>query len=190
MVTCIGWRSIGAEYLLIFEGAIVADVEFSLIGLDSLLGKIASINDDLKRKGGRAALRKAAKLVADAAKNNAAQIDDPATGRSIASNVALRWNGRVFKRSGDLAFRVGILGGARLTRKNEEVGTGAGTKTPHWRLLEFGFLNKKSGLLVPAQPVMRRALADNIDAATKTFVKEYEKSIDRAIKRALKKASL
>jgi hypothetical protein len=31
---------------------------------------------------------------------------------------------------------------------------------------------------------MRRALADNISAATSEFVSQYEKAIDRAIKRA------
>ena len=35
-------------------------VEFSIAGLDSLLGKLDSITDDVKRRGGRAALRKAA----------------------------------------------------------------------------------------------------------------------------------
>jgi len=36
---------------------------------------------------------------------------------------------------------------------------------------------------------MRKALADNISAATDTFVTEYEKAIERALKRAAKKAS-
>ena len=33
-------------------------VEFKLTGVDELLGKLESITDDMKRKGGRAALRK------------------------------------------------------------------------------------------------------------------------------------
>lgn len=159
----------------------VDDVQFSILGLDSLLGKFESISYDLKRKGGRSALRKAAQVVANAAKANASSLDDPETGRSIANNIALRWNGRTFKQSGDLAFRVGVLHGAKLPRGEGNVDQGSNGPTPHWRLLEFGTQKMR------AQPFMRRALADNINEATNTFITEYEKAIDRAIKRARKK---
>lgn len=158
----------------------MADVSFQLEGLDALLGKFEAINYDLKRKGGRSALRKAAKVVADKAKQNAERIDDPETGRSIAANIALRWNGKVFKQSGDLGFRVGVLHGAVLKNGGD---TSANAPTPHWRLLEFGTQH------MAAQPFMRRALADSIAEVTRTFITEYEKNIDRAIKRAAKKAA-
>jgi HK97 gp10 family phage protein len=160
----------------------VDDVQFSILGLDSLLGKFESISYDVKRKGGRSALRKAAQLVANAAKENAQSLDDPETGRSIADNIALRWSRRRFDNTGDLMFRVGVLKGAKFTRGDQP--KEAGAATPHWRLLEFGTAN------MPAQPFMRRALSDNIQTATNTFVTEYEKSVDRAIKRAAKKAGV
>jgi HK97 gp10 family phage protein len=162
----------------------VDSVEFSLTGLDSLLGKFDAVTDDVKRKGGRAALRKAAKMLTGIAKENAAGLNDPSTGRLIASNIDLRWDGKHFKSTGDLAFRVGVLQGARLPQKGAEPNTDAGAKTPHWRLLEFGTQN------MPAQPFLRRALADNIGSITGQFLTEYEKALDRAIKRALKKASI
>uniref|UniRef100_UPI000AF70ACC HK97-gp10 family putative phage morphogenesis protein n=1 Tax=Pseudomonas sp. NBRC 111142 TaxID=1661057 RepID=UPI000AF70ACC len=77
-------------------------VEFSITGLESLLGKLDSVSYDVRRKGGRAALRKAAQVVMQNAKERAERIDDKATGRSIADNIALRWNGRLFKQTGDL----------------------------------------------------------------------------------------
>lgn len=160
-------------------------VEFSLIGLDSLLGKFESISYDVKRKGGRSALRKASQVIAGALKQNALALDDADTGRSIADNVGLRWNNRTFKRTGHLAFRVGILQGAKTPKKGDPaLLTTAGSPTPHWRLLEFG--TEK----MPAQPFARRALAENIAAATSTFITEYDKALDRAIKRAAKKAGL
>ncbi len=160
----------------------MADVEFRLDGVDELLAKFESISFDLKRKGGRSALRKAAQLVANKAKEGAARIDDPDTGRSIAANIGLRWNGRLFKRTEDLGFRIGVMHGARIrTPGNPDPGLNG--PTPHWRLLEFGTQN------MPAQPFMRSALADNISAATNTFITEYKKAIDRAIKRAAKKAA-
>ncbi len=71
-------------------------IDFTLTGMDSLLGKLDEISDDLRRKGGRAALRRAGNVIVDKAKANARQLDDASTGRSIADNVALRWNGRLF----------------------------------------------------------------------------------------------
>ena len=158
-------------------------MEFSITGLDSLLGKLEAVTYDLKRKGGRSALRKAAQLVANKAKEGAEKLDDTATGRSIAKNIALRWNGRLFKQTGDLAFRVGVLHGAVLPKKGATTDLSANGPTPHWRLLEFGTEKMQ------ATPFMRKALADNISAATDAFVTEYEKAIDRAIKRAAKKAA-
>lgn len=154
-------------------------VEFSLTGVDSLISKLEAVSYDMKRKGGRSALRKAAQVVAAKAKEGAERLDDAATGRSIASNIALRWNGRLFKSTGDLGFRVGVLHGAVLKKG---AGTGVNAPTPHWRLLEFG--TEK----MDAKPFMRKALADNISEVTNTFITEYEKAIDRAIKRAAKAA--
>ncbi|MBH3452238.1 HK97 gp10 family phage protein [Pseudomonas putida] len=155
-------------------------VEFSILGLDSLLGKLGEVSMDVRRKGGRAALRKAAQVVVQKAKAGAERIDDKATGRSISDNIALRWNGRLFKRTGDLGFRIGVLHGAVL-KDGGDLSTNA--PTPHWRLIEFG--TEK----MPAAPFMRPALADSISEVTNTFVTEYEKAIDRAIRRAAKKAA-
>ncbi|WDM88161.1 HK97 gp10 family phage protein [Pseudomonas asiatica] len=155
-------------------------VEFSILGLDGLLGKLSAVSVDVRHKGGRAALRKAAQVVVQKAKEGAERIDDKATGRSISDNIALRWNGRLFKRTGDLGFRIGVLHGAVL-KDGGDLSTNA--PTPHWRLIEFG--TEK----MPAAPFMRPALADSISEVTNTFVTEYEKAIDRAIRRAAKKAT-
>ena len=160
----------------------MADIEFSLTGLDSLLGKLEAVAYDVKRKGGRSALRKAAQVVANKAKDGAERLDDSATGRSISSNIALRWNGKLFKQTGSLGFRIGVLHGAVLAKKGEDPDLSANGPTPHWRLWEFG-TSKMAG-----SPFMRKALADNISEVTNTFVTEYEKAIDRAIKRAARAA--
>ncbi|SBL64279.1 HK97-gp10 family putative phage morphogenesis protein [Klebsiella oxytoca] len=153
-------------------------VEYKLTGVDELLGKLESITDDMKRKGGRAALRKAANVIANRAKANARRLDDPETGRSIADNIAVRWNGREFKRTGNLVFRIGVLHGAVLKRHPDKA---KNAPTPHWRLLEFGTENMR------AQPIMRPAAENGAEEAMNTFVEEYGKSIDRAIARAAKK---
>ena len=150
-------------------------VDFDLTGLDSLLQKLEGLNLDVKKKGGRFALRKAANIVAASARAAALRMDDPGTGRSIAKNVAVRWNGQVFKKTGNLAFRVGILGGAKL---KDHPNLSSGSPTPHWRLLEFG--TEK----MAARPFMRPALENNLNQVASTFITEYEKAIDRAIRRS------
>lgn len=147
-------------------------------GLASLKGKLDVISDDLRRKSGRAALRKAANVIAEKAKANARRVDDPQTGRSIAANIAIRWNGKLFKRTGKLGFRVGVLHGAVLKNHPDK---GVNAPTPHWRLLEFG-TEKMS-----AQPIMRPAIDSSIQEVINTFVREYEKGVDRGIRRARKR---
>lgn len=156
-------------------------IEFSLVGIDNLLGRLDSVSKDIRLKGGRFALRKAANLVRDQAKAGALKLNDPATGRSIADNIDVRFSSRTFKSSGDLKFRVGVRHGAVLPGKGDAIDAGTGGPTPHWRLLEFGTENMR------AQPFMRQALEKNINAATDEFIKQYEKALDRALKRAQKK---
>ncbi|WP_110641012.1 HK97-gp10 family putative phage morphogenesis protein [Salinicola sp. CPA57] len=172
-------------------------ITFRIEGVEALNAKLKGVSDDVRLKGGRFALRKAANLVRDQAKANAARVDDPTTNESIAKNIAVRWDGKHFKRTGDLKFRVGVLGGAmaygdtRLNRRKSRVGKEYGTDgssgnpggdTWYWRFLEFGTSRQR------AQPFMRTALASSIDAATAEFVNQYGKAVDRAIKRAAKKA--
>jgi HK97 gp10 family phage protein len=151
--------------------------QFGLQGIDELLGKFSSIKSDVKYKGGRFALRRAANIVAKSARQGAEKIDDPETGRRIADNISVRFSSRTFKRSGDLMFRVGIKHGAVLKKGGS---TTQNAPTPHWRLFEFG--TEK----MPAYPFMRPALENNISSATNEFVSQYKKSIDRAIKKSVK----
>jgi len=154
-------------------------VDFSLVGVDSLLGKLFEVSDDVRRRGGRAALRKAGMIIVKRAQENARRVDDAHTERSIADNIALRWNGREFKQNGNIAFRIGVLHGAVL-RNHPDLGRNA--PTPHWRLLEFG--TEK----MPAHPILRPAMDASLNDVLHTFTQEYEKALDRAIKRARKRS--
>lgn len=157
-------------------------VEFSIIGLDSLLGKFEAVSYDVRRKGGRSSLRKAAQMLAGFAQENALAIDDSLSKEVIAENIDIRWSSRRFNATGDLMFRVGIRGGADGRAKQEKLSGLPGGDTTHWRMLEFG--TEK----MPAKPFMRRALADHINEITNEFVNQYDAALDRAIKRAAKKA--
>ena len=134
-------------------GVMADTVEFNINGLEALLGTLKTVSHDIRYKGGRAALRRAAKLIESKAKEGALRIDSPETGNQIAKNISVRWSSRVFKRTGNLGFRVGVLGGARQyanTKANVRSGRAgqtyrtAGSKsnpggdTWYWRIVEFG----------------------------------------------------
>lgn len=155
-------------------------IEIEIKGLEQLRAKLKSVSDDVQFKGGRFALRKAANLIANKVKESAKTIDDPKSAADISKNVAVRWSGRYFKRTGDLKFRVGILGGAGGSAKASSFEKFPGKDTRHWRFIEFG--TKK----MRAQPFMLPSLRNNISPATNEFVVQYGKAIDRAIKRAKK----
>ena len=152
---------------------IAANVE----GLESLLARMENLSFDLRKKGGRFAMRKAANLIRDKARENAKQLDDPKSAADISANIAVRFSPKDFKRNGNLVFRVGVLGGAGGRKSAEQLSGLPGQDTRHWRQQEFG--NSRH----PAQPFMRRALSENIQAATDEFINQYNKALDRAIKR-------
>lgn len=179
-------------------------ITYKLQGIDSVLGRLDSLSQDVKYKGGRAALRKAAELIRREAVANALRVNDFSTREEIAKNIAVRWSSRRHKSTGDLVFRVGVLGGARASSKAAEYSrrarrrkgvasleslgelAGQGKNNPggdtfYWRYIEFGTSK------VAARPFMRPALSENVAAATNEFSKHFEPAIDRAIKRAVKK---
>lgn len=173
-------------------------MNYSMDGLPELLGKLEALEYDMKRKSGRFALRKAAQVLREQARANAARLDDPATPEDIAANIVERWSGRTFKKTGNLAFRVGVLGGAKPysnTKENVRKGrvgqtytTGGDKSNPggdtwYWRLLEFGTEN------MPAKPIFRPVPGQVGQEAVSEFVSQYSKKIDRVLKQAKKKAA-
>lgn len=166
--------------------------------MEGLQARLDEVTYDMKRRGGRFALRKAAQVIQKQAQANARRLDDPKTPEKIEDNIAVRWSGRTFKRTGNLMFRIGVLGGARQyanTRENvrkRRVGEtyytpgdkgNPGGDTWYWRLLEFGTED------FPAQPLIRAAGLQAGGFATIEFIEQYEKALVRAIRRANKKAS-
>lgn len=179
-------------------------VEFEFKGLDELQAKLKALGVDMRTKGGRFALRKAAQVIRDNARKNAAAINDPKTEEEISKNIVERFSSRLFMRTGSLGFRIGVMGGARATddkakRKTERrrgrkgqtsledlgeiAGSGSGNPggdTFYWRFQEFGSKSNN------AQPFMRPAMDQSAAEAVSVFIKEYDKAADRAIRRAKK----
>ncbi|WP_320711546.1 HK97-gp10 family putative phage morphogenesis protein [Enterobacter asburiae] len=173
-------------------------VEVSLTGLDSLLGKMEAVSDVTRNKAGRFALRKAANLIRDRARGNASRVDDPLTKEAIYKNIVASFGSREFRSTGNLTFRVGVMGGARQyaqTKSNVRKGrAGATYKTAgdkgnpggdtwYWRMLEFGTEHAE------ARPIIRPAMNGIDGPVINVFAEEMEKAIDRAIRQAVKKGT-
>jgi len=157
-------------------------VDFQLNGLPELLGKLDALDYDIQRKGGRFALRKAAQVLRNQARANADRVDDPASPANIAKNIVERWSGRTFKKTGNLMFRIGVMGGAGGNKSGSEQSGLPGGDTRHFRYLEFG--TEKT----PAQPIFRPVPAQAGQQAVDEFISQYSKKIDRVLKAAKKKA--
>lgn len=158
-------------------------IDFELTGLPELRGKLQELSSDIEKKGGRFALRKAAQKLVAQAKANAQRIDDPETRENIADNIVERWDGRLYKRTGDLGFRVGVLGGAGGSASGSSLdGLPGGDTRQAFRQQEFGNSNHA------AQPFMRPAMQQAGQDVVNEFVKQYDKAASRALKRARKSA--
>lgn len=157
------------------------DVDVTMTGLEEITKRLEGVKYDIQKKGGRFALRRAAQVLRDAARSRAKEIDDPSTPDNIAANIVERWSNSYNKRTGDLMFRVGVLGGSQatheVTSKRGKVST-KGTDVFYWRFLEFG--TEK----MAARPFFRPGVESSLQRATNVFMKELDAAIGRAIKKA------
>lgn len=150
--------------------------EFELKGLKQVQEKMKGLTSDLQKKGVKAALGKAARLVRDAAKQNALRVDDPETGRRISDNIVTRTRGRYNRQTGDVKVSVGVATQkGRIPKGNPDEGVKG--NTPHWHLVEEGTE------LAKAQPFLRPALANNTEQAASTFVQELDRQITKALEK-------
>lgn len=153
----------------------MADVEFKIEGLDEVVRKLRALPDKFAVRGMRRSLRKGANVVLKAARNNAKRIDDPETRERIWKNISVQGGGRRReKQAGGPMMRVGVRGGARPLKRGTETGLPGGDTT-HWRFVEMGTVNNK------AQPFLRPALANNVEAATNAVVAAAKVELDKEL---------
>lgn len=157
----------------------MADIEFKIDGVDSLLARMRALPQELRKKPARSALGKAAKVIRDQARANALAIDDPETNRVIAENIIQRFRSRYSRRTGDLMISVGVgTEKGRIPKGNPD--TGAKGNTPHWHLQELGTEN------MPAQPFLRPAAEQKAGEAVQVFASELDKAITRLLRKMKK----
>lgn len=144
-------------------------------GLAEVTRRLELLPDRVGYRALRRALRKGANVIKAAAVTNAKQIDDPETAEKIWKNIAVAGGGRKReKQAGGPMMRVGVRGGARLTKGDNGA---PGGNTTAWRMVEFGTSRSR------AQPFMRPAMnsAANgaFNAAATAMVTELDKELSR-----------
>lgn len=155
----------------------MADFEVKLDGLGPVLAKMQKLKREIRLKPARSALGQAAKLIRQQAQQNALQVNDPDTGRTIADNIVQRFRSRYHKRTGDLMISVGVgTEKGHIPKGNPD--TGPKGNTPHWHLLELGTER------MPAQPFLAPAARQQAEAAMHKFGSSLDKGIDRILKKA------
>lgn len=156
-------------------------VEVKVEGLEALGARLRGLSEGMRKKGVRAAVRKGANQVRDAARAGAQKVNDAATPEEIAKNIAVSFNGRLYRQAGDVGFRIGVRGGARdLTKYGEfkgKAGGNPGGDTWYWRFIEFGTSRTQ------ARPFLRPALESNTEKVLSEVVAEMTKQLDRFAKK-------
>lgn len=149
--------------------------DFQVEGLDGVLAQMKGVSLQVRGKVGRAAVRKGAVVVREAARAGWRQVDREGTPNKIHENVAVQFAGKTFRATGDIMFRVGIKGGAKQytnntgNRRQRRVGKvyATGGSTFYWRFVELGTSRQ------PARPVMQPALFNNGSAISQAMVAEF-----------------
>lgn len=143
-------------------------------GLDGILDKLHKLGPRLGRNAMRRALRKGAKPIRDAARNNARTIDDPETRAMIFKNITIAGGRKSDEaKDGGPKMRVGIMGGARFKR---DAGTDLpGGNTTAWRFVEFGTSK------MPAEPFMRPAAQSASGEAMSALIAAMQSETDKEL---------
>lgn len=173
----------------------MVDISAEFKGVDEALNRLRTLAPALQDKGAKFAMSKGADLIRSKAIMNAKVIDSPDSEEQIWKNIVVRFSPRVFRRTGNVMFRVGVMGGAANyanTKDNVRSGkagksyktagdkTNPGGDTWYWRFVEFGSAKTK------ARPFMRPALLDQPEITLSVIQKSLNEYIDKQARKLQK----
>lgn len=151
-------------------------VDFQVKGLPLISKRLKALPDVIRKQVAMAGMRAGAEVVAKVAEANTRALDDPKTPEVIAKNVAVRFSPIRFRRTGDVMYRVGILGGAATVQEEgepEKRSANPGGTTFHWRFLEFG--TSRAAARSPMRNAMNSSAQSAFDAAAAEMGRRLDK---------------
>lgn len=141
-------------------------------GMDALIRKSRGLSHAVRVRLARNAVMAGARVIRDKARQNAAALDDPETGRSIAKNVAARYRRKLSEQTGNPTASVGVLyPKARIPKGNPD----DGRETPHWHLVELGTEH------AAAQPFLKPAAMQATQQVPPAIATNLSRAIDREV---------
>lgn len=152
-------------------------VTFQIKGLPLISQRLRNLPDVIRKQVAMGGVRAGAEEIAKVAEVNTKALDDPRTPNVIAKNVAVRFSPIRFRRTGDVMYRVGLLGGAATIPSGAEPGDAddrggnPGGATFYWRFLEFGTSR------IAARSPMRKAMNSTRQAAFDTAATEMSRRL-------------
>ena len=151
-------------------------------GMSEISRKMKAIGDRAANNAARRSARQGANIIRDAARANAARLDNWLTPENISKNITTKGvRKRTEQAIGGVMMRVGVLGGARDMSKYGEIkGSGKGNPggdTFYWRFLEFGTSK------MAARPFMRPAMNAKADAAYNAVASSISGELDKELKK-------
>lgn len=153
----------------------MATGSFNIKGMDAVFRRLRALPPEFHKKVLMGGMRDGAEVIASAVKANAQRLDDPQTPQVIAQNVAVRFSPRRYKRTGDVMYRVGVLGGAQAPSGDGDDGRSAnpGGLTWYWRFLEFGTSKMR------ARPFFRPAVEESQQRAFQAAADGMTRRMDK-----------
>lgn len=153
-------------------------VEFQIKGLPQISARLRNLPDVIRKQVAMKGVRAGAEVIAGVAEANMKALDDPKTPNVIAKNVAVRFSPIRFRRTGDVMYRVGILGGAASVQEGTEGEADAragnpGGSTWYFRFLEFG--TSRIAARSPMRNAMNSSAQDAFDAAATEMSRRLDK---------------
>jgi len=147
-------------------------VTVRMSGFEQVSRRLEALPGKVRGRIARKAIGAAALVIRREARKNALNVDDPETGRRIADNIGQRMRTRHNRMTGEVRVSVGVLSEhGRIPSGNPD--TGPRGNTPHWHLIELGTDKMR------AQPFLRTALAQNIDAAINRFAVVFTRELNK-----------
>lgn len=150
--------------------------QFNIENIGDLVAKFEELSEKMQKRIAWKAVKKGAGVIRDAAEANAKKIDAPArdgeTDSQIFPYIKIQKASKIAKAERAVAYRIGVEGQA--------IYDGVRAPPTYWRFVEFGTEKTK------AQPFLRPAMEQNMNAAANAIVTELWSELAKAAAKAAK----
>lgn len=165
------------------------EIKFDEKQRQNIIATLRQLPIEIRKKTAIVALRAAADVIVNSARKDAIAVDDPATPNNISKNIVRSFSRKIFARTGNPMYRVGVLGGAKYTKGEDrrKYRANPGLDTFYWRFVNFGFTARGGARQVAGKHFFGKQLEKNAAKATQVFADKFERGLTLALRKARRK---